>query len=90
MSALEQLSHPTNAIDLLVTDYAMPDMTGVELVERVRAVRPDISVVLMSGYKTDGASALSNVAMLRKPFTRGELATAIAAAVVAPQQGVRP
>ena len=36
--------------DLLVTDYKMPRMNGLELIEKVRAVRPEIPIILISGF----------------------------------------
>lgn len=36
--------------DLVVTDFRMPDMDGVELINRLRALRPDLPVVLISGF----------------------------------------
>jgi CheY-like chemotaxis protein len=36
--------------DVVVTDYRMPHMNGVELIERLRAVSPNVRVVLLSGF----------------------------------------
>ena len=36
--------------DLVVTDYKMPGMNGVELISRVRQVRPEVPVILLSGF----------------------------------------
>ena len=44
--------HP-GAIDLLLTDVVMPDMTGKELADRIAAARPDIEVIFTSGYTDD-------------------------------------
>ena len=46
--ALEQLA--SHRFDLMVTDYKMPRMDGVELIARVRKQSPDIFVILVSGY----------------------------------------
>lgn len=46
--ALEQFSKA--AFDLVVTDYRMARMNGVELVRRIRGLQPDIPVVMLSGY----------------------------------------
>ena len=60
-------------IDLLLTDIMMPGIGGKELVDRLRATRPDIRVVLMSGY-TDDESLRAEIGasrqlFLQKPFS---------------------
>lgn len=52
--ALSVIERHAGAIDLLLTDVVMPQMSGKELTERVRAVRPQIKVLYTSGY-TDNA-----------------------------------
>src|SRR5205823_2582264 len=37
-------------LDLIITDHAMAGMTGMELAERVRGIRPDLPIVLATGY----------------------------------------
>ena len=46
--ALERL--PQNQFDLLVTDYRMPRMDGIELIRRVRSLHPGLPIILLSGY----------------------------------------
>src|SRR5215510_7100470 len=38
------------AIDLMITDYAMPGMTGLQLAEEARRLRPDLPILLATGY----------------------------------------
>ena len=64
-------------IDLIVTDQAMPGMTGVELVESVRAFKPSIPVVLATGYAELPAQAPQPLVKLSKPFGLDELSVAI-------------
>ncbi len=67
------------AIDLVVTDQAMPGMTGVELARRLRALRPDLPIILSTGFAElkpeESAPALPR---LRKPFRQGDLERALA------------
>jgi len=46
--ALEQFA--THKFDLVITDYRMPRMDGLELIGRLRKVAPDLAIVLVSGY----------------------------------------
>ncbi len=62
-------------IDLLITDHAMPRMTGVELAQQVRAMRPDMPIILATGYADmpeGGAECIT--ARLEKPFSDAALA----------------
>jgi CheY-like chemotaxis protein len=61
------------AIDLLLTDQAMPNMTGAELVEEVRRERPNLPVVVATGYSELPAGFDESVAKLAKPFTLADL-----------------
>jgi two-component system cell cycle sensor histidine kinase/response regulator CckA len=60
-------------IDLVLTDVVMPEMGGHELVERLRAQRPELRVVFMSGYAerafTSNGSIPPGTGYLEKPFT---------------------
>jgi PAS domain S-box-containing protein len=64
-------------IHLLVTDVVMPQMLGKEVSERIRAIKPDIEVLFMSGYArrvlTSQGMLDPNVALVEKPFTELEL-----------------
>lgn len=67
-------------IDLIMTDHAMPEMTGLALAERLRTLRPELQIILTTGYadapKPDGAAP--TISRLSKPFTQDALAAAIA------------
>jgi len=61
-------------IDLLLADYAMPDMTGAELIKRAREGHPGLKALLMTGHAVGlltGGSA--SVPLLPKPFNVAEL-----------------
>ncbi len=67
-------------IDLIVTDQAMPNMTGSDLIAAIDEIRPGIPIILASGYGEDVAARRSAI-RLGKPFNQSQLASAIAKAV---------
>jgi len=66
--------------DLIVTDYAMPGMTGAELIAAARAMCPAVRVALVSGYVDLPDGGLGDVPRLGKPFDERDLAALVAAA----------
>jgi two-component system cell cycle sensor histidine kinase/response regulator CckA len=86
-AALALCEEPGRRIDLLFTDVVMPDMKGPELRERVRALRPGLEVLFMSGHAPSllGASAGETVRFLKKPFSLAELARTVASALAQPR-----
>src|SRR5579883_214636 len=77
--ALELLSGEGAGIDVLVVDYAMPEMSGVELVRAVRARRSDLPVIMVTGYvDTAGLDGrVGNAVFLKKPYRMSALAAAL-------------
>lgn len=69
-------------LDLLLTDIVMPMMNGLQLAERVVAMRDDIKVLYMSGYTSDTVDTDNQldpaVEFLQKPFTRQAMLTKVA------------
>lgn len=65
-------------IDLVLTDYAMPGMTGVELAEQLRRDRPGLKVALATGYADLPAAATAWLPRLNKPYGLPELAVLVA------------
>ena len=65
-------------IDLVLSDVVMPEMSGPEVVERLRVERPDASVLFVSGFLDDSVTRRgtlsSSAAFLAKPFTPADLA----------------
>ncbi len=72
-----RLLHGGNRIDLLLTDYAMPGMTGTELAGRALALDPAPGVLIMTGYADAAALPSEGVPVLRKPFALDELRAAV-------------
>ncbi|MCB5177680.1 MULTISPECIES: MHYT domain-containing protein [Microvirga] len=65
------------AVDLIITDQAMPRMTGVQLAEKVRAQWPQVPIVLATGYADLPAGADAGLVRLNKPFRQDALIRAI-------------
>ncbi|WP_147154932.1 ATP-binding protein [Reyranella soli] len=68
-------------IDLLITDYAMPGMTGVQLAEAVRKLRPELPILLATGYADLPARAKVELPRLSKPYQQKQLADQITSLV---------
>ena len=78
--ALALLRAQPKRFDAIVTDHAMPHMTGLDLAREARRIRPDFPVVLTSGYDEplDGESIPEEVStFLRKPYSTEQLGTAV-------------
>jgi CheY-like chemotaxis protein len=85
--AVELARVPGQAIDLLLTDVVMPEMMGNEVAAAVRAIRPGVPALYMSGYAepildSHGVPALS-IDILEKPFTEAALLTRVRQALEA-------
>jgi CheY-like chemotaxis protein len=68
-------------LDLVVTDFAMPGMTGEELATTVREEFPGLPILMVSGYADLAPGVASNTLRLAKPFDEAALAAAIARVV---------
>jgi hypothetical protein len=89
VEALEMFTAPNAPpFDLLLSDIVMPVMGGRELVDRLRAVKPNIKILFMSGYVDDPVilKAVQDAAVpfLEKPFTRDSLAKKVRDTLDAP------
>ncbi len=65
-------------IDLVITDHAMPRMTGSQLADFLRSERPDLPVIMATGYAELPPGADTTLPRLCKPFSEQQLAEAIA------------
>ena len=75
--ALELLrSEPS--LDLVITDHAMPGMTGTELAVRIRRDWPELPIVIATGYTDLPAEAELGLPRLSKPYRQQELADLVA------------
>jgi PAS domain S-box-containing protein len=84
-AALETFRDAPQRFDAVLSDEAMPEMTGSELARELRRIRPDIPIVLMSGYVTpaliDRAREIGIKDVLAKPLAAREIARSLADAL---------
>src|SRR5262245_2030405 len=75
-------------LELVVTDAVMPKMNGLELIEALRATRPEVRILLVSGYLNHpslrNAPLPAGITLLEKPFSLEELASTVSAILEAP------
>jgi CheY-like chemotaxis protein/two-component sensor histidine kinase len=80
-AALELFTSFPGGFDLLITDQTMPEMSGMDLAARILSIRPDIPVILYTGYSAaiDGAEAhrLGIRKFLMKPLSMKVLSEAV-------------
>ncbi|MDB6157503.1 MAG: histidine kinase [Gammaproteobacteria bacterium] len=87
LAALKALRAEPKRFDLVLTDETMPDLTGTELARAMRQLRPDIPIILMSGYSgallNERAQAAEVIDVLRKPLVRRDIAVPVSRALQA-------
>src|ERR1700686_2656297 len=90
LAALQAFRAEPNRFDLVLTDETMPDLTGTELAREIRQLRPEISIILMSGYSgtqlSERAQAAGIIHICRKPLVRRDIAEPVARALHARNQ----
>ena len=69
------------AVDLVITDMAMPHMNGAQLAQSIRLLKPDLPIVLATGYAERLEGIVSDLPRLSKPFTQLNLVEVIAVAM---------
>jgi len=79
--ALERIKQIPHEIDLVLTDMAMPRMNGLDLSRQIKAIRPDLPIILCTGFSgglTEDMIKNSGILeILMKPVIVGELAQAV-------------
>jgi len=79
--ALKAFSKAPNSFDLVITDMTMPEMTGIDLSREMHAIRPDIPVILCTGFSQlvdkEKSGTLGFCEYLTKPVSMTELAVTV-------------
>jgi CheY-like chemotaxis protein len=88
--ALDLLQRHAAEVHVVLTDHAMPGLTGMELIQLVRVRYPEIGVILASGYaEIEAAVDQSDLLRLPKPFRQVDLKAALDAALETTMAGLR-
>jgi predicted ATPase/signal transduction histidine kinase/ActR/RegA family two-component response regulator len=94
LAALEAFRAEPERFALVLTDETMPELTGTELAREIRQLRPEISIILMSGYSggqlSERALAAGVIDVLHKPLIRRDIAEPLARALQNYQLPDRP
>ena len=81
LKALELFKEDPHRYDLLLTDLIMPQLDGDNLVSEIIEIRPDMPVIITSGFTNtivnDNFKQISNKAFIPKPFQPQELAKTV-------------
>src|SRR5690606_32176366 len=76
-------AHPTEAVDLLVTDQNMPGLSGLEVARAVRGLRPGLGVVIVSGHVNEALLSDAAAAGVREVLSKQESMDALGQALCA-------
>jgi len=80
------LLDPSATFDLVITDLAMPNMTGLELADQIALRFPDVPIILASGFADMSADGVGNFVKLPKPFGQIALAKALNEGMLSPRK----
>jgi len=81
LKALEIFRAQANDFDLLITDSRMPEMNGEDLIREILKIRPDLPVILATGYANSEDTTVSGTEILGKPFNIQKLSQVVAAQI---------
>jgi PAS domain S-box-containing protein len=91
LRALEIFRSTPGNFDLVITDYTMPNMTGTDLSKDLRQIRPDIPIILCTGFSekvTPTVAADHGLELVMKPFSMKQIAELVRKALQAQEPGV--
>jgi PAS domain S-box-containing protein len=81
IEALETFQMAPNSFDLLITDMTMPKMTGDRLAKKIQSIRPDIPIIICTGFSEridrDRADAMGVKGFLMKPVSKSKMGTTV-------------
>jgi len=81
IETLEEFRREPEKFDLVITDQTMPKMTGIELIQKLMRIRPDIPIILCTGFNEkiteDNIKSLGIGALISKPVRVKEIALKI-------------
>ncbi len=81
IEALEMFRNHPHQFDLIISDFSMPRMTGIQLAEEIKRINPGIPVIILSGYSSETTSGQTKTpavsAFITKPINKNELARVI-------------
>jgi len=86
-AGIKEFREKKDEVELVILDMMMPEMSGPEVFRLLKNVRPDVKILLCSGYNQEGHEGLENfvkegaAGFLQKPFSRNDLAGAIRTAL---------
>jgi DNA-binding NtrC family response regulator len=91
LAGLDAFIRSPDEFALVLTDVVMPAMDGMSLAEKIRAIRPHMPIVLMTGYSDAVLSTLSgdNYPLIRKPFLADHLVRIVRRSLCPPPGDVR-
>jgi CheY-like chemotaxis protein len=81
VKALNRFNEQPDAYDLAITDMTMPNISGIRVAEILKSIRPDIPIIISSGYsdiiERSDLSHMDHTIFLQKPYTMETLSKAI-------------
>jgi PAS domain S-box-containing protein len=77
-------------VDLMITDFAMPGMNGAQLAEEARRLRPDMPILLATGYAEMPKGSTIDLPRLGKPYSQHDLAREIGRLLGGARERVEP
>ena len=79
ITILQILDADPDRVDLIISDYAMPHVSGAEVIRRARLIRPKLPSIIITGYADSSAIDMveDDVIAVSKPFTPTQLKDAI-------------
>lgn len=74
-------------VDLMITDFAMPGMNGAQLAEAAKKLKPDLPILLATGYAEMPKGTSIDLPRLGKPYSQGQLAREVSRLLTAGREG---